>query len=192
MTCARVMPGSIRTVETCARAGEARTSVNNRRSGRMSPPGLGGDTREQGFEYAAPVSRSEKWIDGAFRVRHHAKDVSTPVHDTCDSTHGSVRIRSRIDLTGGIHVAKHDATLLLEAIERRVVRREPPFAVSDRDPEDRSVLVLLREHRCRRLHAQANPVALEAEAVVPQQRAGEQPRLAGDLETVANGEHGPA
>src|SRR5688572_29306141 len=124
MTCARVMPGSMRTVATCATAGDANTSASNRRSGRMSPPGLGGDTREQGFEYAAPVSRSEEWIDGAFRVRHHAKDVSTPVYDTCDPTHGSVRIRGGIDLAGGIDVAEGHPSLCLEAIERLVIRGE--------------------------------------------------------------------
>src|SRR6185437_9129694 len=99
------------------------------------------------------------------------------------------RVRGRIALSSGVHVPEHDAPLALKAIERLVVRGVAAIAVRYRNAEHIADFASRGEHRVRILDAHANRVAHELEPGVAQQRAGQEPGLAGDLESVAYAEH---
>ena len=136
------------------------------------------------------VGGAEQRVDGAFGVGHHAEHVPVGVHDAGDVAHGAVRIRAGRRRPPASGVAEDDVAVSLESVERRVVGGVAPVTVRDRHAQDlarrRSGSVNIVSVSSTRMctHSQT-----ELEAGVAQQRAGEQPGLAGDLEAVADGEH---
>src|SRR3989441_267839 len=98
---------------------------------------------------------------------------------------------------GGAPEQRHDlrpllareALLVLERRERALVGDVAALAVLDRQLEYLARAAAVGEERVRGLHPHGDEVAHEAERAVGDQRPGEQPRLAQDLEAVADAQH---
>ena len=86
-------------------------------------------------------------------------------------------------------VAERDLAGGLELVEHRVGRVVAAGRVLDGDRERLAGRALARPRRVGARHRHADLPAEEAQARVRQQRAGQQPRLAQDLEAVADAEH---
>ena len=121
-----------------------------------------------------PIGRSGQRVHRVLGVRHQAEDVARLVAHPGDVAGGAVRVLAR-------RVAVGDLALRLDLVEHVVRRPEAPFPVLDRDREP---IVTVAD--------QVDLAADEAQVLVEQQRAGQQPRLAEDLEPVADAEHRPA
>ena len=114
-------------------------------------------------------------------VRHQAHHVAGLVADAGHVVHRPVRV-----VAG--RVAQHDL-LVRQRAGRRVVA---PGRVLHRDREQVALAARAREGRVRVLDRHLDLAAHEAQRVVRQQRAREQPGLAEHLEAVADAEHRPA
>src|SRR5207302_7648440 len=82
-------------------------------------------------------------------------------------------------------VTKGDLTPALELVTEGVVGIPATLAVLDRDHELLSFCAALGERRVRALDREWDVPTDEGQGLVPAQDAGEQPRLAEDLEPVA-------
>src|SRR5205814_4354314 len=111
------------------------------------------------------------------------------VDDPGDIAERAIRICLIGRLARGVDVAEDDAPLSLELGEGLLVAEVVPVAVSDRYRDELPALVAAREDRVVPLDAQRDVTADEREAPVAQKRAGQQARLAEDLEAVADAEH---
>src|SRR6185437_4905088 len=80
----------------------------------------------------------------------------------------------------------------LKSIERLIIRGVTSVTVCNGNAQNRAPFIAVAEQRLGRLDAQPNQLGDELEAGVSQERAGKQPGLARDLESVADREHGPA
>ena len=141
--------------------------------------------REEAQSVGAPEAprvavRAEARLDRVLRVRHQADDAAAGVRDARDVPVGAVRVAVEV---AGDHVA-----LLLEAVQRRVVRDVPALAVLERDHDLLTGGVAARPGGRGALDPQPLVLADELAVVVAYQRPGEQVRLAEHLEAVADPE----
>jgi len=151
--------------------------------------GRGGQRGGERAEDAAPVRRAEQVFAGALRVRHQAEHVALAVADARDVVARAVRVRFFRRLAALVAVAEDDAVLALQLFERRVVADVVALAVRDGDAEHAPRLQPVGERRFGRLDADADVVADVVQVAVAYQRAGQKPRLAENLEAVADAEH---
>ena len=110
--------------------------------------------------------------------------------------HGTAGIR-RVgdfsgDFSGGVDVAEDHAAFGFEHVEGRIIRGVAAVAVGDRHAEQCALRGGVGEHRVGVLDAQRDGHRAELKARVAQQRAGQQAGFAGDLESVADADHGAA
>src|SRR5215213_2113997 len=161
-------------------------SVSSRRMTRSSSDR---DALEDGFEETKPVGGAEQRIDRAFGVRHHAEHVAGLIYDTRDVTYRAVRIVRLFRLQLARRVAKDDLTLALQPIERSLVGTVAAVAVRDRQHDLLATFIPRGEQRLVRLHSQVDRRTDELQRRVSEQGTGKQPRLAGDLEAVAEAHH---
>src|SRR5207245_5154658 len=106
-----------------------------------------------------------------------------------DVAEGTVRVRLWRRAPGAVGVAEDDALLVLERRERALVGDVAALAVLDRQLEPLARAAAVGEERVGGLHPHRDQAAHEAERAVGEQRPGEQPRLAQDLEAVADAQH---
>ena len=134
-------------------------------------------------EEAEPVGRRPgQRVDGVLRVRHQADHVALGVADARDVAGGAVG--------RAVGVPDDHPAGALELVQRRLVGDEGALAVLDRHGEQLTGGVARRPARCRVRSPSSRDVACdEPQARVPGERAGQQVRLAQDLEAVADAEH---
>jgi hypothetical protein len=121
-------------------------------------------------------------------VRHHADHVAAPVAYAGDAPSRPVRIERVEHLTPGRAVPQDHLSVRLQAVQVGLGGDELALAVLDRDLDHLAVRPA-GEAPGRILDAQGHPPADERERPVPDQRAREQPRLAQDLEAIADPQH---
>src|SRR5215213_135949 len=140
---------------------------------------LGGDAlTDRGLEQLQPVGRAGERVDRVLGVRHEPDDVALGVRDAGDVVGRPVGVAV-------VRVAE-DHVEVGELLVGDVVA---PARVLDRDGEDLAGLARRRPRRTVADDLDPELAADEAAPEVGQQRAGEQPRLAQDLEAVADAEH---
>src|SRR5207247_2215277 len=139
----------------------------------------------------APLVRTcrRKALDRVLGVRHEPDDVPPGVAHAGDVAEGTVRVRLWRRAPGAVGVAEDDALLVLERRERALVGDVAALAVLDRQLEHLARAAAVGEERVGGLHPHGDEVAHEAERAVGDQRPGQQPRLAQDLEAVADAQH---
>src|SRR6185437_1154227 len=150
-----------------------------------------GDASEDGFEQRETIARAEERIDRSLGVRHHPENVSRLVDDAGDGSRGAVGAPPFISIGSTGKIPKYDPAFALQSVDRLLVGSVTPVTVGDRNPERRPLVIAVREQCVRRLHAKPYQLTHELEAGVAEQCPGQQSGLAGDLESVADGEHGP-
>src|SRR5450830_580342 len=159
-------------------------------TGFTAPPGSsdkGAEHRREEPQAVGAAARSggpvgaEVRLDRVLRVRHEAHNVARFVGDPGDVAAGSVRVPAG--------VTEHDPPLRLELVERPLVRDELPVLVLQRDGDPLADGVLPGPGGVDVLHRQLLLAADERPVVVLDHRAGQQVRLAEDLEAVADAEH---
>ena len=128
-----------------------------------------------GFEHAQPVRGPGQRVDRVLGVRHQPEHVAGRVADPGDVADRAVGVVA-------LGVAVGDLAACLELVEQRLRRVVAAFAVLHRDREPGAVALV----------DQLGLAADEAQLGVAQQRPGQQPRLAEDLEAVADPQHRPA
>src|SRR6185437_5611898 len=151
-----------------------------------------GDASEDGFEQRETIARAEERIDRSLGVRHHPENVSRLVDDAGDGPSGAVGAPPFISIGRTGKIPKYDPAFALQSVDRLLVRRVTPVTMGNGNPQRRALFVAVREQCVRGLNAKAYQLTHELEARVAQQRAREQPGFAGDLKSVADGEHRPA
>src|SRR3954470_22885798 len=121
-------------------------------------------------------------VDRVLGVRHEPEDVARLVADAGDVGERAVRVRAvgipQDDLAGGLHP--------VELARWQVVA---PGRVLDRDRQPLALDARARERRAGVDDLDRRLRAAEAQVVIGQQRARQQPRLAQHLEAVADPEH---
>ena len=141
-------------------------------------------------EEARAVGVPEHRLGGPLGVRHEADDVPLPVADARDVVEGAVRVRAGGARPRGVAVAEDDLVVRRHVVPGRGLGPPVPVAVRDREAQDVALRQLGGERRPDRLDADEDVLAAEALARVEEERARQEPRLAEDLEAVADAEDG--
>src|SRR3954470_18020173 len=161
------------------RASASSTPGRTPASGGDAPIDRLGHRREQ----LQPVGRGAgQLVDRVLGVRHEPEDVARLVADAGDVGRRAVRV-------GAVGIAQDDLAGSLHPVElpgRQVVA---PGRVLDRDRQPLALSARAREGRVGVDDLERGLRAAEAQVVVAEQRAGQQPRLAQHLEAVADPEH---
>src|SRR5688572_33461323 len=113
---------------------------------------------------------------------HEPHDVPGAVADAGHVSRGAVRVRA-------VDVAEDDLALAFELFEQRVRGEEAALTVLDRDHEPVSNRAARKRRDVAALYLHLDVLTDEGKALVGAESAGQQPRLAEDLEAVANPEY---
>src|SRR6476469_6377499 len=151
------------------------------RSSALPRPGTVSDGDTGGaLEQLQAVGGAQQRVDRVLGMRHEPDDVAALVADARDVVRRPVGVAV-------VGVAQHDLAGVLQAA--RAGREEAPRRVLDGDREDLARLAGGGEGGVGPLDDDADLTADEPQPHVRQQRAGQHPGLAQDLEAVADPEH---
>src|SRR3954454_2410024 len=170
-------------VSSCAsRAVHATGSARDRRYlGNSAARERSHESAKHRGEEAEPVGAgTAEVLDGVLGVRHQPHHVAALVGDPGDATERAVGVVAEV---AGDHSA-----LALEPVEGRLVGDEAALAVLQHDRHLRTLLIRRGPHGGGVLDPESLVEAAELAVVVADQRAGQQVRLAEDLEAVADAE----
>ena len=117
-------------------------------------------------------------------MRHESDDRARGIRDARDVAQAAVGV--------DLEIARDHQALALEPVQRLLVGDVAALAVLERDDDLLARGVGIGPCRVGALHAQALVAADEVQVVVAGESAGQQVRLAEDLESVADSEHGQA
>src|SRR5688500_10460122 len=123
-------------------------------------------------------------------MRHQADDVPTLVADPRDRVGAAVDVVLVVEGSVGSAVPEHDEALPLDPAKLVLAGHELALAVLHRDAKDVARDEPAGQRREGRPDPDVDPPADEPELSVADQRAGEQARLAQDLEPVADPDDG--
>ena len=137
--------------------------------------------QDRGEEAQAVGAGAGEGLHRVLRMRHEAHDVAGLVADAGDVALGAVRVQAR--------VVGDDAALGLELVEHDLVGLEAALAVLQRHDDALPGLEVTGPRRGRVGDLELLVAADEVQAGVAGQRAGQQVRLAQDLEPVADAQH---
>src|SRR5215211_7757963 len=162
-----------------ARSGPSvRRWLGDRRRG--APVGARAGRLDERPEDECAVGRADERVDRVLGVGHQPHDVAALVADGSDVRDRTVRV---------VLVAKDDLAARLELREEVGVGEPTALPVLDRDRQALPRRAAGGEGRVGALDSQNDITTDERERRVRPQRAGQQPRLAEDLEAVADPEH---
>ena len=114
------------------------------------------------------------------------------VADAGDAVERPVRVGGLGGFAPRIHIAPKDLVVCLQPRQGFFVGKVAPFAVGDRQPQQFVRRNPVGERRIGRGRLQEDVLAPELKGTVANQRPGQQPGLAEDLEPVADPQHQPA
>src|SRR5688500_7735854 len=138
---------------------------------------------DESGEQEPSVRRSQERVDRMLGMRHEPHYVPRVVDHPGDVAERAVHV---------LRVAEDDLTTRGELNERTLVRVPGAVAVLHGNHELLSDRAPAHEVRCRALDTEDRVTAHELELPVREENPREQPRLAEDLEPVADPEDGPA
>src|SRR5579862_101582 len=143
---------------------------------------------QDGLEDHFAVHAAEPRIGRPLRVRHEAEDVSPAVANARDVASRAVGVGFRRGPAGCVGVTEKNLAVAIQGTEGLFVREVVAFAVRDGQFKQRAGRAGVGERRVHVLDADGDAPADEMEGGVADERAGEQPRFAENLEAVADAE----
>src|SRR5262245_3988668 len=124
-------------------------------------------------------------------MRHEAADVARLVANSGDIVLRAVRVGHLGRAPARIAVTKQDATFTFEMVENSIFRKIAALTVGNRKTQDRSVPCGICEWAVMSLDTDMHVLANEVKSPIANQGTWQKPRLAENLETVANANHHP-
>lgn len=125
-------------------------------------------------------------------MRHEPENIALPVANARNVGAGTIGIGSVGRAAVAIAIPHENLPIDRQIAERRIIGKITPFAVCDREIQDRACRRIPRECRVWRLDAHQVVLADEMKVAVAHERSREQAGLAEDLKSIANPNHLPA
>src|SRR5712692_10271436 len=122
-------------------------------------------------------------------MRHQSGDVALAVADSSDIVNCAVGIAGVVVGTAGSGVTENHLAVLLEISKSNFITVVVAVRMRDVNLEDLALLRGVRERRVRLLDADVHVAADKAQATIAHHGAGEQARLAENLEAVADAQN---
>ena len=141
---------------------------------------------EHALENEQPVGATQEWVASSLGMRHQAADVAFLVADSRDIVLRAVRVGRLGCAPARIAVAEQHATFTFEMVENGIFSKIAALTVGDGKTQDSSVPGGIRERTVMSLDTDMNVFANEVKPSIANERAWQKPRLAQDLEAIAN------
>src|SRR6185503_17199773 len=103
------------------------------------------------------------------------------VEDAGDGARRAIGVRLLAERAVGPAIAEGDSAFALEAVERCLIGEIIAVVMRDRHVDHLALGIAAREDRLAGLDAQMDVAAMEAQRLVGEKRAGEEPRFGDDL-----------
>src|SRR5207245_6209546 len=146
---------------------------------------------EERLEDQEPIGAPHRALGSPFGVRHQAEDRAVLVDDPGDVLQRSIGIGGLRQLALGGRIPEHDLPVAPERSQRVGFGVVLALTVRDRHGQHLARPHTPRERRLDVLDAEPRGLAAVLQTLVTHERAGQEPRLAEDLEAVAGAEHVP-
>src|ERR1700726_2180485 len=143
----------------------------------------------QTLEQAAPIGAADQGVDEVLGVRHQAEHAQILRINAGDGMGRAVRIGRFAQPASRVALAEGDELLALQPRHRRIIGDIIAFTMSDADLDGLMLRIGIGEGRIGALDPQMLEAADEMHPRIAHQNARQEPRLAGDLEAVTDGEH---
>jgi len=147
---------------------------------------------DEAFENEPAIVAAQHALARAFRMRHEPGDVAALVANPGDVKQRTVRVGFVGQFALGVRILPENLVSNFKQPDRFFIGKIATLAVGDGNAEQFAVGDAVRERGIGGDRLEENMLATELERAVADERAGQQPRFAKNLETVADAQHQPA